>query len=271
MKYYVYMLLRDGDIPFYVGMGHGNRWLSHECEAKKTVHRKSTNHHKLNIIRDMWAQGMELKKVKIYEGLSVEDARRLEIETIASIGRRPAGPLVNMTRGGDGLVDPSSEVRARIAAKVAELMKGNQHLRGHKHTEESKRKISESLRANTVFCKQRSDWVNLMQADPAMSAKTRAASSARHRGVPKSPEHRAKIAAALRGNKNGLGYKHTPENREKLARQHAERNRTPEHRAAVSRALKGRKFSEESLEKMRQGQKARRQREKEQSNAESCQ
>jgi hypothetical protein len=52
---------------------------------------------------------------------------------------------------------------------------------------------------------------------PPISLEHRAALSKAHRGVPKSPGHRAKIGAALRGKHIGVGRKHSPEHRAKIS------------------------------------------------------
>lgn len=133
MKCYVYILFTHNGRPFYIGKGSKNRWLSHERLAGT-----DDQSVKSRIIRSMWRHGWKtIPKVKVREGLTHEEANETEIVLIASIGRRPYGPLVNLTDGGDGLINPSKETRARI---------GTAH-RVRKHgpcSEETKAKISKS-------------------------------------------------------------------------------------------------------------------------------
>lgn len=118
--------------PFYVGKGIGKRYSHHLIEAEKT----ETSNYKLNKIRKICENGT----IPIIEfpliSLSEVEAYNKEIELITSIGRLDlqTGPLVNLTAGGDGLRDPSGEIREKIR---------NAHL-GKVLTEEHKEKIKES-------------------------------------------------------------------------------------------------------------------------------
>lgn len=105
---YVYALFReDGITPFYIGMGTGRRWLIHERDAHLGDSRKD------RIIKKMRAAGFtKIPKKKLAEGLTRVDAAAMEIALIASIGRAPNGPLVNHTKGGDGVFDLSPEAKA---------------------------------------------------------------------------------------------------------------------------------------------------------------
>jgi NUMOD3 motif len=64
------------------------------------------------------------------------------------------------------------------------------------------------------------------------------------KGVPKSPEHRAKLAAANRGKKHSL------ETRAQMSRSHMGRCNSDSHNAAISTARKGIVFSDETKAKM---------------------
>lgn len=109
--FYVYVLFDEFAEPFYVGMGHGRRWLNHESEASKG---KRTT--KAAIIRRMLRAGWAwIPKVLVHEGLTAERAFSYEVALIAAIGRRPDGPLVNLTDGGEGGVNPSPEARAKMS------------------------------------------------------------------------------------------------------------------------------------------------------------
>lgn len=106
--FYVYALLRGDCTPFYIGVGSGDRWLQHERGAQ---HRKSHKDHViLKMRRDGWP---EIPKVKLAEGLTRPVAAQMEIDLILLLGRRPNGPLTNLTRGGEGVVDLSPETKKK--------------------------------------------------------------------------------------------------------------------------------------------------------------
>ena len=69
---------------------------------------RDKNIHKVRKIRKLITLGFDLKNyiVKIKDNLSGEDAEKLEVETIQSIGRRydRSGPLTNITLGGKGAI-----------------------------------------------------------------------------------------------------------------------------------------------------------------------
>ena len=85
------------------------------------------------------------------------------------------------------------------------------------------------------------------------SAAARAKMSAVRRGVPKSPEWRAKIAASNRGQPRPwlVGRPKSPEERAKLSAANKGRRRTPEQIAKHAAAIRGRKHTPEHIEKVR--------------------
>ena len=133
-KFYVYALLDErkpgtyfyvvDDIeitfnyePFYIGKGTGNRIISHEknalYESNATI--------KDNKIRKIWSEGKQVIRNKILDRLNEDVAFELEIKLIEIIKRKEyGGPLINLTKGGDGVSNPSPEVRKKIsdAAKI---------------------------------------------------------------------------------------------------------------------------------------------------------
>lgn len=158
--YYVYVYLdprkpgnfRYGDIefdfePFYVGKGIGSRYLSHIYVAKKTE--EST--HKLNKIRKIIKEENELPIIEFpFFGLDESTAFEKEIELITDIGRidLSTGPLVNLTNGGDGLRDPSKEIREKIRqAHLGKIL-----------SEEHKEKIRQS---NIHYDENNTRWTKL--------------------------------------------------------------------------------------------------------------
>ena len=211
--FYVYVLFRDDGRPFYVGKGHGDRWLDHERRA-----RYGRKGHRFAIIRDLQARGVELAKVKLHEGLTEATANAYEVALIAAIGRVPHGPLVNLTDGGEGAsgVKPSPEAIAKSAAAR----------RGFKHSPEAIAKMAAAKRGgkqSLATRAKRSGWKHT----PEAVAKIKAT----HLGRKHSPETRAKMAAAALGRKMSAeaiaksaaanrGRKASPETRAKMAAAH---------------------------------------------------
>src|SRR5690348_14515761 len=169
---YVYALFReDGVTPFYIGIGRGTRWLQHERQA----YRNRT--HKDRIILRMQESGLtEIPKVKLVEGLTFREAAVIERDLILLIGRKPIGPLSNLTDGGEGLNNPAEEVRQK-------LRDARKHFR---HTEASKAKIGAAGRGKKYG--PRSDELKKRLSEA-------------NKGFRHTPEAIAKIVAAGTGRK----------------------------------------------------------------------
>lgn len=214
--YYVYALFRQDGSPFYIGMGKGDRWISHERRATK----RET--HKDRLICSMISAGYELPKVKIREQLTKAEAVLMEIALISAIGREPSGPLINQTAGGDGVVDLPEETRRRAAAKTSATLKGR------RRDPETIAKITATKRAKAALDRaqkpppvpkapvkrirsQRNiDAVSQFWSDPERSADARRRLAAAQRGRIRSDETRAKISAVQ------IGRKAKIETREKM-------------------------------------------------------
>jgi len=184
--YYVYILFDDVGAPFYVGKGKDGR-IDHHVRffpSSKDTYRSRTCKKILAIIGD-------LPRVKIAENLSEIDAFSIEKLFIEVIGRFPAGPLINFTAGGEGLIAPSKETLLKMSASAKRRANTPEYraaftrrMTGKPLKEETKRKIGESVRKR-------------------QSALTEAARK-RFRGVPLTEEHRRKISES---NKGRLGKK----------------------------------------------------------------
>ncbi len=146
--FYVYALLdprKPGDFkyqgisfgyePFYIGKGKSGRSAFHVSYALRSADRS----HKLNKIRKIIDSGMEVYVVRFAEGLVEDDAIALEISTIAAIGREclGAGPLTNLTEGGDGISG------MRFTDGQRETLSLSQKRRFSSRTDEQKREWSE--------------------------------------------------------------------------------------------------------------------------------
>lgn len=116
--YYVYVYYCQQNIPFYVGYGKNKRMFDHLNEAAKNP-KAVPGQHKLNKIRKMLRGGFVPKIEVISSNLTKDEAIKLEIELIEKIGRSDLGlgPLTNMTRGGDGTVEWSDDLRNRLSKK----------------------------------------------------------------------------------------------------------------------------------------------------------
>jgi hypothetical protein len=107
MRYYVYILARPNDKPFYVGKGKGRRVFQHEGEA-----RSECRCHKCNVIRKIWHTGGEVKRYIILTTNDESEALAYEQTMIALLGR---STLTNRTDGGEvNALDP--KIRAQLNA-----------------------------------------------------------------------------------------------------------------------------------------------------------
>ena len=121
--YYTYIyFFPESLVPFYVGMGHGNRKMTHLKEATLRP-TPQQGKHKLNTIREILAIGKEPVISVIDSGLTKDEAAELEELLIEMIGRRDlgTGPLTNQTKGGDGLRGWSEERKQALRERNLRL------------------------------------------------------------------------------------------------------------------------------------------------------
>ena len=171
-KYYIYAYLDPqkkgkfiyGDYefeyePFYIGKGCGDRCNDHIKLSKLKTEKNSFKSRKINKILK---QNLKPIILKISENIFETDALTLEIKIIKSIGRRNInlGPLTNLTDGGEGIsglirtTEHQEKLRqSQIGRKVSNETKHKIRLSllgkkgrntGNKHTEETKKKISQT-------------------------------------------------------------------------------------------------------------------------------
>lgn len=174
--FYVYALFRENGVPFYIGKGRGRRLADHDMAA-----RRGDRGYRNAIIRSMQANGVELIRVKIHEGLTETIAHAYEITLIAAIGRHPHGPLTNLTDGGEGFV-------------------GFKHTKGRKQSPEHIAKRSAARRGKALSAEHIANMTAARLGKKA-SPGTRAKMSATRVGRKRKPEHIAIISAANRGKK----------------------------------------------------------------------
>lgn len=162
-RFYVYVIFDLSGTPRYVGKGCARRMYEHSYRACNTGLRKLYKEHDRNV-----------PIVKIREGLCETEAFLIEGGLIAAIGRidRASGPLFNHTDGGDGYAGHTLSETARHLISVAKngqkrsaetcrrislAKKGTPRPKpaieaqrakmiGRKHSEETRLKISQSLK-----------------------------------------------------------------------------------------------------------------------------
>lgn len=133
--YYVYLLYRPDNTPFYVGKGTRRfddyqRVSYHEYEAGLEHPPRSnpyTNEYKINTIRKIRREGgCILYEVDSWHDVEA-DAYAREMELIATLGRKwkDEGVLTNITEGGEKEGGISEETRERISESLKLYFKNN--------------------------------------------------------------------------------------------------------------------------------------------------
>lgn len=214
--------------------------------------------HKANWIRELLAAGMVYGIVVIERVNSANDLDEAERRWIA-YGRAQEWPLTNLTEGGDGPSEPRPEAvkeKIRTACRNPEARK--------KMSDANKGRIRTAVHQEKIAAASR----GLIRSN-----EIRAKMSAARKGRVVSAETRAKLSAGKLGKPRPdlAAWSQSPEGRAHLTKlQEMARGRprpdlvgrtvTQEQRDAISRAHKGRRFSEETIQRMREGQRRRRER-----------
>lgn len=90
--------------PFYVGKGKGKRDRSHfRMGNVRQDAARIKSPFKVNKILKILESGLEPIVVRIKKEATERVAFKLEVRAIELIGRKPSGPLTNLTDGGDGV------------------------------------------------------------------------------------------------------------------------------------------------------------------------
>ena len=206
---YIICHVKSGKVYIGQAMDISDRWKEHERELNKGVHH---NRH----LQNAWNKyGADAFKFQIFEYCAVEQLNERETHYIEIY--RPRGLCYNATNGGEGV-------------------------RGHIHSDETRRKISDSKKNISDETRRRMSDAQKNKPPPMLGKKhsdeTRHKLSESHKGITHSDETRRKmsearknisdetrhkLSEASKGNKNFLGKKHSDETRHKMSvsRQHA--------------------------------------------------
>lgn len=194
--YYTYIMISpDGEV-YYVGAGRRNRgdprqkWFNGVCFE-----------------REWNIKGLR-SIVIIIEQENKEDAYNLESKLILQYGRRDlhTGTLYNRTNGlgahgrilsEDSLERIASSKRGKALtpehrAKLSESLRGNQNLLGHKHSTETKAKISAAGKGRKMTL---SDEERSLRSE---RVRERNRTNPPRKGKTCSPEHRRKLSESKR-------------------------------------------------------------------------
>lgn len=173
---------------FYVGhsINIENRWKQHRLALRKGIHHSVYLQNSWNKYGSESFEFVIIEEVEANRDLLCNAEQKwLDKGCAYNIFPNARSPLGHKM---------SEEVKAKMRGRV----RSPEHCKaislakkGFKHTEQSKLNMSIERKARGI--------------KPPSS-----------KGKKQSPEHRAKIAAALMGNKNTLGFKHTPEQIEKM-------------------------------------------------------
>ena len=230
MDYIIYGLFDMSDeIPCYRYIGFTSKGIK-ERLTEHIVERDRFSTHKNKWIKKVMASGSSVS-IEIIESVDEVTWQEREKFWIKHYGR---SNLTNGTDGGEGLLNPSLELRQKCSERMSKSLIGNTYRKGKKHSDEVKKKISISLANSEKFVqgmKNRKSRVGCIH-----SAETKAKVSAAKKGKPhpRTKEWTAKIALANTGNKQsdatkkkrlpsligntrGLGSKRSDEFKSKLS------------------------------------------------------
>ena len=161
----------------------------------------------------------------------------------------------NLTKGGDG-----SLMCEETRRKLSEALSGEKNpFYGRQHSEESKKKISESKKGllsgekNPMFRKHHSEESKKKMSD------ARKGKPAYNKGKPMSEETKRKLSESQKGEKNHMfGKHHSEETKQKISETQKGKHHSEETKQKISEAQKGKHPTEETRRKMsesRRGEK----------------
>jgi hypothetical protein len=178
-EFYIYAYYDEMGVTRYVGKGSGRRWIDHIRYAHNP---------RLRALIKRMGDAVDVRK--LHERLTHDEAVKMEVEIIASIGRGKNGPLFNFTDGGEGSYGrPQSEDGRR---RISEARKGS------KHTPEARAKMSASRKGVALSDAHRAA-ISAGNKGKVISEAHKRAVGDKHRGSRLSEDHKAKIGAGIRG------------------------------------------------------------------------
>ena len=209
MKTKIYVLTEpDGEIRY---IGKTSASLKHRLCGHISKARFRATTHKDRWICSVLKKGF-LPQVQLLNEVE-GDGNREEIAWIA-YGRSKGWKLTNQTDGGEGMSNPSKELRFRLSEAN----------KGKTFSFEHRRKLSEARKA-----RKKSIFPN---------SETRQKMSIAHTAIIFGPETRRKISNALKGNKNAMGYICSSEHRHKISEAKKGHIVSPETRRKISESHK---------------------------------
>jgi hypothetical protein len=187
-QYYAYVWRLRGKV-IYVGYGKNNRCRP-DC--------KSSWGGRCSSLIDMLRGNYEKIKVEVIPQASRELAWETERKLIALLKPKyntapgvGGYPGMHTTQGLHNIGSAASRTHTAAERESARLrMLGNKHLLGHTHTKETRQKISQTLKGRKP-----SDLCRQKARERAVERNT---TNPPRKGVPCSPEHRAKLSAAAK-------------------------------------------------------------------------
>jgi hypothetical protein len=189
----------EPDVVRYVGYTTKDaerRLREHVCEARKL------KCHRHKWIAKLAVEGRRPGLVVLETLSEGDDWHERERFWIASFDG-----LVNGTAGGEGLIDPSLEVRGRISAKVSAGLKGNQRRLGVPHSVETKAKIAAGVRASAAYRLGMTARRGLPGRSPTPEARAKLSRAKKGKPRPWTPEWKARVRAAAKRNAAALNAK----------------------------------------------------------------
>jgi hypothetical protein len=201
--------------PFYIGKGLKNR------ETHWRDLRRNKNMRLIAVVAKVVTQYGVVPTKILYSGLTHEQAIEIEMRLIEEIGRRPNGPLMNITRGGVG-----GPFTPEQAAAHSQKMKGRKVVnKGVSMSDEQRAKLVEAWARRREFRLAILEQINIgKRGKPA-----------HNKGKPASEEHRAKLRDAWAKNPTA---RHTEESNARRSESAKRTYQDPELRARIGAAVK---------------------------------